>query len=216
MEIIIFGSTQFSVMIAEMIKSEKKHNLLGFTVDEAFYDKTILNGLPVYPFQELSKYVNPSEVSIINTIGYTKMCTLRETIQDRILQSGYSTCGWISEKSVILSKDINTQNLILPEAYIGVNVKIGNHNIIYSNSILTHDIEIGNFNFVAAGVVLGGNIKIRNNCFFGLNSTVKNDVSIGNRVLVGASSYVDIDLTDNKVIVPQKSIVIDKKGIDLI
>ena len=47
-------------------------------------------------------------------------------------------------------------------------------------------------------------------------SAVKNSVKIGNKCLIGAGAYVNKEVKDGEVVVPAKSVVLDKKSDEFI
>ena len=92
---------------------------------------------------------------------------------------------------------------------------LGNGNRILQSSIFTHDIIIGNYNYCAAGVAFAGFINIGDNCFFGMNSTIKNKINIADYSLIGAGAYISLNTEKYDVYVPERSIRLNKKSIEM-
>lgn len=158
--------------------------LSKFIVGEAF------DGVPVIATEDLHNYFNMDEISVINTVGYSKMNTIREKAQAELEEFGFKIGNYHSKNAYIYTDKIGPGNIILPGAFIGPHVELGKCNIIYSNVSLTHHISIGNFNFIASGCVFGGNVKMGDNCFVGLNSTVRNRINIPSYTLIGCASNI--------------------------
>lgn len=186
---IINGTTPFSSMIRKIIEADGG-DVLCFTTLRRFVNSSQCDGLPIIATEDLSHVFDIHEASVVNTVGYSRMNTVREKAQSELDSFGLRTVSYISPKANVYSKEIETGCIIMPGAFIGPDVKLGKGNIIYSNVSLTHHITIGDYNFIASGCVFGGNIRIGNNCFIGLNSTLRNRLNIPSFTLIGCSSNV--------------------------
>lgn len=191
------GTTPFSAVIADIILKEGQYEVLAFSTSKLFMDKTEMNGLPIVPQEELKETFDMNKVGIVNTIGYSKMNSIRERVHNELSDEGFHLHTFVSKNANVYTKDIRDGSIIMPGAFVGPYVSIGKACIIYSNVSLTHHIIIQDYSFIASGCVLGGNIIIGNNSFVGLNTTIRNRISIAPYTLVGCGSNV---LKDNPVI----------------
>ncbi len=215
-KLVIFGNTSFSKMTYRYILEEKVADVGAFCIDKEYKDTDSFCDKPLIAFEDIERLYPKSEYKILNTIGYTKMNEIRRNVSDRIIRKGYTLFNYISKKAEVYSDIKGYNNIILPNSFIGYDVEIGNNNVFYTGANLTHDIVVGNNNFFAANSTIGGNVVIKDNCFFGMNCTVKNRVSVESKTLVGAGAYVEKNTEDSAVIVPVRSIVLDKKSYELI
>lgn len=215
---IINGTTPFSSMIRKIIEADGGGNVLCFTTLRKFIKSSQIDGLPIVATEDLPRVFDISEVSVVNTVGYSKMNTVREKAQSELDSFGLRTVSYISPKANVYSKDIENGCIIMPGAFVGPDVKIGKGNIIYSNVSLTHHITIGDYNFIASGCVLGGNIRIGNNCFIGLNSTLRNRLNIPSFTLIGCSSNVVKNIeTENSIWLGNPAKMVEgRKSIDVV
>jgi len=191
--LIINGTTKFSMMIAKLVEMEGGTEVIAYTTARRFVNETTIEGKQVVPFEELSDRFDKREVRILNTIGYSKMNTVRERVNNEIDESGFVQYSYISPRAFVASKKselIDKGCIILPNAFVGPEVKIGKSTVIYSNCSLTHDIVIEDNVFLGSGCVVGGNVKIGRNSFIGMNSTIKNRISLAPYSLVGCGSNV--------------------------
>ena len=186
---IINGTTPFSAMIRKIVESEG-HKVLCFTTLRKFMDMEKLDDLPIIATEDLTEHYNTEECFVINTVGYTKMNTIREKAQSELDLFDLQTVSYISSRAIVYTNNIGNGCIIMPGAFVGPDVELGIGNIVYSNAVLTHHIKIGNYNFIASGCVLGGGINIANNCFIGLNSTIRNRISIPSFTLIGCASNI--------------------------
>lgn len=189
--IIINGTTPFSVVIKRIIEQEMGIGIvLGFTTLRKLINEYILDDLPIIATEDIPSLYNRNDIVIVNTVGYSKMNTLRKKAQIELEELGLNITTYISSKANVYSNKVGRGSIIMPGSFVGPDVEIGTCNIIYSNVSLTHHITIGDYNFIGSGCVLGGNIRIHDNCFIGLNSTLRNRLVIPSYTLIGCSSNV--------------------------
>ena len=193
--IVIAGTTGFSVMIKRLIEKDNAFKVIGFTTQKNFIKDNIIDGCPVYPEEELHSILN-NEEGILNTLGYSRMNTIREKVHIKYENEGFDIVSYISPKANVYTNRIEKGSLILPGAFIGPDVVIGKSCIIYSNVQLTHHINIEDFCFLAANSTVGGNTTIKNNSFIGMNSTIKNKITLASYTLVGCGSNIVNDVTE--------------------
>lgn len=218
--IFILGTTKYSFMLHSMIEEERQYQIIGHTVSRNFFKSNYRichdNKVKLYPFEDLKKYIDINEkVKVLNTIGYTEMNQVRKRLFDECEKLGYESVNFVSNHALVFSSLTGKGNIIFPGAYIGTNVNIGNNNVFYAGCVMTHDIEIGDNNFLAANVTVGGEVKIGNNCFVGMGAVLKNRITVNDFCLIGAATYLSHNLEREKVIVPSKSTVIEKKSMEM-
>lgn len=218
-EIYIIGTTDFSFMIGEFIELENQYNVVGYAVSASEIEKNIIRcqdrNVKLFCLEDILKQNKDNQLYLLNTIGYTKMNSTHERISCFCRENGAKMINFVSKNALNYGIIKGTNNLILPGAYIGTNVFLENDNIVYVGTVLTHDIQIGNNNFIAANCTVGGNVKVKNNCFIGMGTTIKNSVIIDSYTLVGAGCYVKNNTKAESVIVPNKSIELNKKSIEM-
>lgn len=221
-KIIIFGTTKHSEMLREIIEQEQNAIVCAHTIHRKYITKKLTSeferkNYPLIAFEDIDKYYSPLKYKILNTIGYSKMNSIRQLVGLECDEKGYKRYTFISSNASIYSKiNVDSGNIVMPGAYIGTNVKLGINNVLYSGSVLTHDIELDNNIFIGAGSIVGGNVTIGSNTFLGLNSTIKNNVHLAKNTLVGAAAYINTDTDQNGVYVPCRSIKINKNSNELI
>ena len=181
---IINGTTPFSSMIRKIIEAEGG-KVLCFTTLRKFIDSTKIEELPIIATEDLADRFDIGEIFVVNTVGYTKMNTIREKAQSELDAFNLRTVSYISKKANVYSDDIGKGCIIMPGAFVGPNVKLGKGNIIYSNVSLTHHITIGNYNFIASGCVLGGGISIPSFTLIGCASNIVKPIEDENTVWIG-------------------------------
>jgi sugar O-acyltransferase (sialic acid O-acetyltransferase NeuD family) len=95
--------------------------------------------------------------------------------------------------------DIGDGVVIMPNAVIGPNTKIGKFCLINTQASIDHDCEMLDYSSLAPGSVIGGAVKIGVRTALSIGTTVKHGLKIGNDCIVGANSYLNKDLPSNQV-----------------
>ena len=191
-KVIILGTTMFSSQLSVILNQEDVE-VIGFTVDKSFLDSNTFNGLPVYPFEELESCVNTREVSILNTIGYTRMNDVRRQKHVECKRRGLNVFTYVSENAQVYTNDIGKGSIIMPGSYVGPFSKIGESIVVWPGVVLSHHNIIGDNCWIAPSCCIGGGARINHNCFLGLGSTIRNEIELAGYTFVGAHSYVGKD-----------------------
>lgn len=186
--LVILGDSSFAERISIYIREEKKDKLIAFTLDRERITRTVIDGIPVLPLDELDLYLGKGSFEIILGIGYTRMNDLRSTLYKKCISLGYSIGSYISTKAIVYTSKVGCGSIILPNVLVGPKCEIGICTFFESSCVLSHDNIIGDFNFLSTNVVLGGNAKIGNHCFVGLHATIKNSLVIPDYTLIGSGT----------------------------
>ena len=190
-KVIIFGTSIFSQVVFQTIVQEDLAEVVAFTLNKNYIDKTEFEGIPVIPFEELDKKYDMSKHEIIIALGYKRMNDIRKDIYLKCKELGYSIYTLISRNALVYTNNIAEGSIILPLAFVGPYVSIGECVILWNNVSICHHSKIGAFTHIAGGTTVGGETNIGSNCFIGMNCTFKNGIEIGDRTFVGANSYMN-------------------------
>lgn len=190
-QIVIFGDSVFAEQVYYQLESDGRYKVVAFTVDEVVFSKTVFNGLPVVPFQQLTKYYSVNEVQIFPAIGYSKLNTIREKVISEIEKSGYELLTYISKFAFIgANTKIGKGCFICEFVSIKPNTVIGKGVIIFPNTSIGHNVIIKDFNYFSICVAVGGYTIVNRNSFIGMNSTIKNGINISEFNVIGTASNV--------------------------
>lgn len=211
-DVIIFGHTEFSEQVAFYCRKERAFNVLGYAINEKYMSS---GGGQIYAFEHLKEFFPAGNFQILLTVGYKEMNENRKRVFEILQAQGYHLASFISSRAIVDSDEVGCGTIILPGAMVGPFVSLGNCCVLYSQAVLAHHDKVGDFCFFAPGVAIAGNVRIGEGCFLGANCTVKNGTCLGKRVLVGAGACLSHDATDGEVIVPTRSITLDRSSIDM-
>lgn len=196
-KIIIAGTSQFSLVMLDIIQKEQQGDVIAFTLNEEYINGNEISDMPVVAFEKLEDYFNMDEVEILLSFGYSNLNALRESFFYDCLEKNYRIASFVSKNALVYSDEIGDGNLILPNTYVGPFCKIGKCNIIWNGVNVSHHSIIGDFNCIAPGAMLAGNVEVGNNCFLGVGCSCKNGVKIASKTFIGAASYVSKNTMQN-------------------
>jgi sugar O-acyltransferase (sialic acid O-acetyltransferase NeuD family) len=212
-KIIIFGTGDIAQIANYYFKIDSEHEVVAFTVNQAYLNEKEFEGLPVIPFEDIESNFHPEEYKMFIALSYSKMNKIREAKYDEAKAKGYELVSYISSKCTYLSQFQPGDNcFIFEDNTIQPFVKIGNNVTLWSGNHIGHHSEIDDHNFISSHVVISGHCKIESNCFVGVNSTLAHKVHLAKETLVGAGAIITKDTIEKGVYVPAKSILIDKKS----
>lgn len=216
-KIFILGTTEYAFMLNKMITQEDAFHILGHTCNASQVEDNrevcATHGVELFAFEELPAI--EEKVCILNAIGYSHMNDTRKRLFQDCIERGYEPVNYISNRAIVLSEIEGRGNIVFPGAYIGTNVKVGEGNVFYTGAVMTHDIVVQDFNFIAANTTVGGVVSIGSNCFIGMGSTIRNRIHISDYTLVGAGAYLDHSTNREDVVVPARSVVLDRKSMEM-
>lgn len=211
---LIFGCSALARRLFQNLKSEG-YTTDAFVVDDNYCNQDQFCDVPLIPYSKMEELFPVTEYEAYVTIGYTGMNSKRKDVIERLLALGYSLPNYIHHSVICDSVTMGSGNLFFPGS-IMEDIKIGNGNIFLTGVLISHDAKIGSYNFFASRTTFSGNISTGNQNFFGLNCSIKDGVKIGNRCFIGASAYVSQNLKDGNVLVPARSMLLEKDSSDII
>ena len=218
-KVIIFGVGDSAELVKYYLENDEKYKytykIEGFTIDSAYKNSDKFLGLPLVNFEEIEKIFPPEEYYLFNTLGYSKINTLREKKYLEGKEKGYRHINYISSNAIILGDIKGENNFIEEGVIIQPYCKIGNNNVIRYGSAVGHHSEIENNCFLAPRVSIAGRTLIKNNCFLGINSTIFDHLVLKERTLVGGGALIRKNTEKEQVIIENNNIKIDKKSIDV-
>ena len=102
--------------------------------------------------------------------------------------------------SAVLANDIVIPKgvVIMPNAVVNANAKVGEFCILNTKSSLGHDSTMADFSSLASGAIVSGNVKIGLCSAICLRASIIQNVTIGNHTVIGAVSLVLKSIGDCK------------------
>ena len=188
-KVIIYGISDFSEYVFHFISRDNQVEVIAFTVDSVYKNKTIFCEKPVIDFENLEIDHPPSDCKIFIAIGTTNMNKLRDQYCNLARNKGYDLFNYIS-KHAIVSGTYGDNNFIGDFSVVNPKSKIGNGNIIYEHCILADKSVVGNNCYIAPKAVIGSLSEIKDYSVIGMNTVINTEIIVAEESLIGAQSYI--------------------------
>ena len=218
-KVVIFGIGDSAELAKYYLETDPKYidnyEVVGFCIDKEYRKEDVFLGKPLINFEDIEKIFPSEEYYLFNTLGYSKINTLREKKYLEGKEKGYKYINYISSKAIVLGEVDGENNFIEEGAIIQPFSKIGNNNVIRYGSAIGHHSEIQNNCFIAPKVSIAGRVLIKNNCFLGINSTILDHFVLEERTLAGGGTLIRRNTEKEQVIIGNDSIKIKKKSIEM-
>ncbi|QLB63245.1 acetyltransferase [Paraburkholderia caribensis] len=200
-KLVILGDSAFAEIAYEYFTHDSPYEVVGFSVEQAFFKRDELFGLPVVPFESIDTHFLPGEHSFFAAITYVQLNRLRTRLYRAAKNLGYRPASYVSSRAFVWRNVemgehcfIFEGNVVQPFARIGENV------VLWSGNHIGHHSAIGANCFIASHAVVSGFVNIGENCFVGVNTTFSNNIVVGKDCLIGAGAMVARDVPEDKVV----------------
>lgn len=146
-KIVIFGIGDNGELAKYYFENDEKYKneykIIAFTIDKKFKKEEQFLGSPLVKFEKLEKIYLSNEYYLFNTIGYSKMNTLREEKLKEVKRKKYKTMNYISSKACVSTKDIGENNFIIDNSVIQPFVKLGSNIVVMGGGLIGHHSVVG-------------------------------------------------------------------------
>jgi sugar O-acyltransferase (sialic acid O-acetyltransferase NeuD family) len=209
--LVIFGTGQMGKLAHHYFTRDSDYEVVGFTVDGRYLERTEFLGLKVTPWEEAPQVFPPDEITLFVALSYASMNSIRQGKFDDARSRGYVLASYVSSRCSYLSDEpVGANCFILEDNTIQPFVSIGDNVTLWSGNHIGHDAVIQDHCFVTSHVVISGNVVLGHHSFLGVNSTIRDSVSVAPRTLVGAGAIITSDTEEGGVYVPARSVKLGK------
>lgn len=208
--VVVFGTSALSSLAWFCLTNDSQWKVNAFTVDKRFLTKSMHEGLPVVPFEDLLNVYPPSATKLLIPLGYTRINGLRMERFQQATELGYELISYISSRaSVWPNQSFGKNCLVYEHAIIQPFTTIGDNVIIRSGAHISHHCVIGKHSFISAEATFGGNVTVGERCFIGLGAVIRDGLNIAERSFIGAGAVVISDTEPDGVYIgnPARRIV---------
>jgi len=210
-KIVIIGAGEFAQIAYEYFTHDSPYEVVAFSVEKNFLDKTELFGLPVVPFENLEDQYGPSEYRVYVAVTYTQLNRVRTRLYNEAKKKGYEFVSYVSSRAFVWHNvEIGGNCFIFENNVIQHMVKIGNNVILWSGNHVGHRTVIRDNVYVSSHCVISGYCDIGENCFLGVNSCYNDQIKVGKDCIIGSGAVVVKNTEDRKVYVGNPAKPIDK------
>lgn len=191
-EVIIYGTGLHAEEISYYFKYYGIREPVAFTVENAYYDKKKLMGLPVIPFEDITAYYPPTQFLMFIAIGMQNVNQSRERLFKEAKSKGYSIAECVSKNNLFMDDTSIGEGNFIEASKFQPFVKIGD-NINIVDSGVAHHVKIKSHAFIT-GSTIGGASIIEKNAVIGIGSIIAPKVRVGAYSVIGMGSTITKDV----------------------
>jgi len=205
-KVAIFGIGRGADVATRYFQSDSPHEIVAYTVDDAWVDRKEFMGRPVIPFSRVEKEAPPAECRMFIPMGFQAMNGLRAAKYDAAKAKGYELESYVSSRIMAWERPKFGDNcFILDGNVFDFDVTVGNDVVLWSANHIGDLSVIEDHAWISSHAVLAGEVTIGSHAFLGVNATVSNHVRIGPRSYIGANTLISKDTPPDSVYVTQGS-----------
>lgn len=189
-EIILIGGGGHCRSVIDVIESEGRFKIAGIVDLPEKLGMKVLDYEIKWTDKDLKNLSNYYKYAIV-TVGHVKLPHKRVELYEYIIKCGFELPTIISPFAHVSKYSyIGKGTVVMHNAIVGPNVKIGCNCIINTGAIVEHDSVIGNHTHISTGVVINGNVKIGDLCFIGSGSICVQGAKVDDNSFVKACSLI--------------------------
>jgi sugar O-acyltransferase (sialic acid O-acetyltransferase NeuD family) len=199
-KIVIFGTGDFARVASVYFDLDSPHEVVAFTVNEAYLDGEPLLDREVVAFETLEERFPPDEYAMFVAVGFSRVNQARAEVYEQAKARGYDLVSYVSSKADRLAHvEVGENTFVFEENVLQPFVTVGSNVVLWSGNHIGHDSTIGDHCFIASHAVISGNVKIGPYCFVGVNATFRDGVTIAPRCVIGAGALIMKDTEEGAV-----------------
>lgn len=190
-KLIIVGSGETALIAYEYFQFDSSYEVVAFSVDEKYIAETEINGLQVFPFENLEHKFPVDNYEVYVAISSGKLNRDRTNVFNTAKLKGYKCASYKSSKAFIWRNvEIGENCFIFENNTLQPFVKLENNVTLWSGNHIGHNTIIKNNCFISSHCVISGYCEIGENCFLGVNCTIEDKVKISKDNFIGAGSII--------------------------
>lgn len=214
-KLVIIGDSAFAEVAYEYFHFDSDFEVIAFSVEREFINRSTLFDLPVVPFEDLEQYYDPAETYFYAALVYSSLNRLRTRLYLEAKSKGYAPASYISSRAFIWPNVVMGEHVfIFEDNTVQPFVNIEANCVLWSGNHIGHHSTIGENCFIASHAVISGFCKIGKNTFIGVNATIANNVSIGADNWIGLGVTIAKSTSDNLLYKGSRSEIANISALD--
>ena len=197
--VIVFGTGQIAELVSYFLDNDSEHEIVGYTVNEAYISEPTFLGKPVVAWENLESKFPPSDYYLFCPLSYRNLNQERRDKYQEGKNKGYRFITYIHSSSLVSTKKVGENCLILERCTLQPYSSIGDNVVLWTSTHIGHHSKVGDHCFIAGTGGIAGNTTIGEGTFIGGYSGVGDNVIVGKYCLIGINSIVVRDLEDETV-----------------
>jgi len=188
--ILLIGGGGHCRSVIDVIELDGKYKIAGII------DKPETLGQKVLGYEVVGNDADLPELSkrykyAFVTIGQIRTAKLREALFLLTKQAGFQIPIIVSPRAYVSKHaTIDEGTVVMHDAMINANVKIGKNCIVNSKALIEHDSCVEDNCHISTGAIINGTVHVKKNSFIGSHATTKESIVLEENSFVKAGSVV--------------------------
>ena len=185
-KIILIGGGGHCRSVIDVIELENKYKIAGIVVNDMPKGSRVLDYEVIGCDDDLEVLFKEYKNAII-TVGQIKSNSIRVKLFKKLKNIGFSLPVIISPLAYV-SKYVNIEegSIIMHQACLNVNVKVGKNCIINTKALLEHDVIVEDNCHISTASIINGGTLVKENTFVGSNTVSKENITISGFIKAGS------------------------------
>jgi sugar O-acyltransferase (sialic acid O-acetyltransferase NeuD family) len=199
-KVVLFGNTDYTQVVWWYLENDSEHEVVSFKVNKEYLEQDELCGLPVVPFEEITRLYPPEEYKMFIAVGYARRNQIRAQLYNSVRELGYELISYVHSSAINQSSMPIGDNCFIAENVVIVPfASFGNNVVIWTSSTLAHHSRVGDHCFISHHAAISGHVKVGDYCFIGANAAIRDGISIAESCVIGAGATILEDTKANGV-----------------
>ena len=204
-KVVIFGTGSFAELVHFYLTHDGGYEVVAFTASADQIAAPAFCGLPVVPFEEVTRLYPPADYQMFVAVGYRKVNQVRAALYQEAKDKGYRLVTYVSPRCTNFAKTIGDNCFIFEDNTIQPFVSIGNDVVLWSGNHIGHHSSIADHCWFTSHVVVSGHVKIGPYCFLGVNATLRDSITIAESCVFGAAALIMKSTSPRQVFLGERS-----------
>ena len=184
-EILLIGGGGHCKSVIDVIEQENKYAIAGVVDKRDLIGANVLGYEVIACDDDLPNLFKKYKYAIV-TVGQIGSNALRVKLFNKLKEIGYTLPVIVSPLAYVSKySSLDEGTVVMHNALVNVDVKIGKNCIINTKALIEHDSIIEDNCHISTAAVINGGVTVKENTFFGSNATSKEYIKINNFVKAG-------------------------------
>lgn len=149
---------------------------------------THIQGIPVYEADYILPTLPQGKSEWIISIGSN---SVRQRLEQQLQQLGHRFTTAVHPSAQLgFGVEIGPGTVVMAQAVINCDSKIGRHVIVNAGAIIDHDCVVGSYCHLSPSTTLCGHVKLGNNVLLGVGSQVASGLEIADQTTCAAGTII--------------------------
>ena len=201
-KVVIFGAGKIADEAYFYLTNDSPHEVAAFTLDAEYLTAQEKWGLPVVPFEEVTRAYPPGDFKMFVAVGYQRLNKLRAQKYEEAKAKGYELISYVSSRAANVGRvEVGDNCFILEFAVIQPCAQVGRNVFIWSGNHIGHHARVMDHCYIAGNVVISGSTTVEPYCFVGVSATIGHEVTVGRESFIGAGTLITKNVEPQSVYV---------------